>query len=158
MNILQSVSENSNILQVICSLCMLLVTILYVVFTWKQSKYTKQTFLESIKQTKEERQPYIIPTIERVSGAAFATSTYVRVQLNFHCRMENVGDSTAVSIYAFLYAKMQHTQGKQLVYAHLIPQYNYSSSVGKATDEDIHFETSQFRDIIEDLEIAYSKI
>ena len=148
MSILQWISENSNIIQVICSLCMLLVTILYVVFTWKQSKYTKESMLEAIKQAKEDRQPYIIPTIEHVSGAALATSINLRIQLNFHYRLENVGDSTAVSIYAFLYAKMQHTQEKNLVYAHLIPQYNYSIGVGRVVEGNIHFETSQFRDIV----------
>jgi hypothetical protein len=71
--------------------------------------------------------------------------------------MENVGDSTAVSIYAFLYAKIQHTQEKKLVYAHLIPQYNYSIGVGRAVEGNIHFETSQFRDIVEDLEISHAK-
>ena len=144
-------------IQVICSLCMLLVTILYVVFTWKQSKYTKQAFLESVRQTKEDRQPYIIPTIEKVSGVAFDTSDDIRVQLNFHCKMENVGDSAAVSIYALLYAKMQYQQDKKLVYAHLIPRYNYTIGVAKASEEDIHFETGQFRDIVEDLEISYVK-
>lgn len=157
MNIIQWIIDNDNIIQVIFSLCMLLVTIFYVVFTWIQSKYTKQAFLEAVKQAREERQPYIIPTIERVSGVAFAATNYLRAQLNFHCRMENVGDSTAVSIYAFLYAKIQHTQEKKLVYAHLIPQYNYSIGVGKAAEEDIHFETSQFRDIVEDLEISHAK-
>lgn len=157
MNIIQWIIDNDNIIQVICSLCMLLVTILYVVFTWIQSKYTKHAFLEAVKQAKEDRQPYIIPTLEHVSGVAFDTSNSLRVQLNFHCKMENVGDSTAVSIYAFLYAKMQHTQEKKMVYAHLIPKYNYSIGVGGGVEEDIHFETSQFRDIVEDLEISRAK-
>ena len=157
MSILSCICENANMIQVICSFCMLIVTILYVVFTWKQAKYTKQAFLESVKQTKEDRQPYIIPTIENVSGVAFETSDDIRVQLNFHCKMENVGDSSAVSIYALLYAKMQYQQDKKLVYAHLIPRYNYTIGVAKTAEEDIHFETSQFRDIIEDLEISHVK-
>lgn len=156
MNILQFIGENNNIIEVICSLCMLLITILYVVFTWKQSKYTKQAFLEAVKQTREGRQPCIIPTIERVSGAAFATSNSTRVQLNFHCKLVNDGDSAAVSVCAFLYAKMQYTQEKKMVYAHLIPEHNYSICVGKTVDSDIHFETSQFRDIVEDLEIRHA--
>lgn len=157
MCVLQYISENANLIQVICSLCMLLVTILYVVFTRQQLKYTEQAFLESIKQTKEDRQPYIIPSIEKVSGVAFDTSDHIRVQLNFHCKMKNVGDSSAVSIYTLLYAKMQHQQEKKIVYAHLIPKYNYSIGVEKEAEENIHFETSQFRDIVEDLEISHAK-
>lgn len=157
MCVLQYISENANLIQVICSLCMLLVTILYVVFTRQQLKYTEQAFLESIKQTKEDRQPYIIPSIEKVSGVAFDASDYVRVQLTFHCKMKNVGDSSAVSIYTLLYAKMRHQQEKKIVYAHLIPEYDYSIGVGKIEEADIHFETSQFRDIVEDLEISHAK-
>ena len=157
MNILRYICENANLIQVICSLCMLLVTILYVVFTWKLAKYSQQAFMESVKQTKEDRQPYIVPTIEKVSGVAFDTSDYIRIQLNFHCRLENVGDSSAVSIYSLLYAKMQYRQESKLVYSHLIPRYNYTIGVAKVVEEDIHFETSQFRDIVEDLEISHAK-
>ena len=42
MNILQTVSENSNIIQVICSLCMLLVTVLYVAFTKSRIFFLKK--------------------------------------------------------------------------------------------------------------------
>lgn len=80
MSILSCINENANLIQIVCSVCMLLITILYVVFTWKQSKYTKQAFLESVKQSKEDRQPFIIPTIDNVSGVAFDTSDEVRVQ------------------------------------------------------------------------------
>ena len=157
MNILRYICENASLIQVICSLCMLVVTILYVVFTWKLAKYSRQAFLESVKQTKEDRQPYIIPTVEKVSGVAFDTSSHIRIQLNFHCKLENVGDSSAVSIYTLLYARMQYQQEKKLVYAHLMPRYNYSIGVAKTVEEDIHFETSQFRDIVEDLEISHAK-
>ena len=157
MSILRYISENANLMQVICSFCMLLVTILYVVFTRKQLKYTEQAFFESIQQAREDRQPCIIPSIEKVSGVAFDTSKHIRVQLNFHCKMKNVGDSSAVSIYALLYAKMRHLQEQKMVYAHLIPTYNYSIGVEKAEEVDIHFETSQFRDIVEDLEISHAK-
>lgn len=92
---------------------MLLVTAVYVILTWRQAKYTKQTFLESVKQTKEERQPYIIPTINEVTGVAFDTSKAMRVQLSFHCKLENVGDSSAVSVYTTLYAKMKYQPEKR---------------------------------------------
>lgn len=156
--IVDFISNNEELVQLTCSLCMLIVTIVYVVMTWKQAKYTKQSFLESVKQTREDRQPYIIPTINKVSGIAFDTSTSIRVQLSFQCNIENVGDSSAVSVYTFLYARMKSQKdSKSLVYAHLIPVYHYSIGVGKQESDDIHFETEQFRDIVEDLEISHVK-
>lgn len=125
-------------------------TFITIAITLKQNR-------ETAKQVRAGRQPCIIPTIEGVSGAAFATSNSLRVQLNFHCRLENDGDSTAVSVCAFLYAKMQYTQEKRLVYAYLIPKCKYSIAVGKVVENDIHFETDQFRDIVEDLEICHAK-
>ena len=145
--------DNSTLIQLICTLCMLLVTILYVVFTWKQSKYTKQAFLESIKQSREEKQPYIVPTIGKVHGVAFDASEYLRIQLSFNYSLENVGDSSAASVYTLLYAKMQYASEPKMVYAHLIPNYNYSIGFGKKVKDTIHFETEAFRDIVEDLEI-----
>ena len=156
-SVLDFISNNGELVQLICSLCMLIVTIVYVVMTWKQAKYTKQSFLESVKQTREDRQPYIIPTIDEVSGVAFDTSSSIRVQLSFKCNIENVGDSSAVSVYMFLYARMKSQVERSLVYAHLIPVYHYSIGVGKSEADFIHFETEQFRDIIEDLEISYVK-
>lgn len=144
-------------IQMICSVCMLLVTILYVFFTWLQSKYTKQAFLESIKQSKEDRQPYIVPTIGHVSGVAFDTSSDLRIQLGFEYVLENVGDSAAVSVYTMLYAKMRHSNIPKLLYAHLIPHYNYSIRQGNNVKDSIHFETKEFRDIVEDLEISHVK-
>lgn len=154
---MECIQNYAPMIQLICSVCMLLITILYVVFTWLQSKYTKQAFLESIKQSREDRQPYIVPTIGRVSGVAFNTSSDLRIQLSFEYVLENVGDSAAVSVYTLLYAKMQHSNTLKLVYAHLIPNYNYSIRHGNKVKDSIHFETKEFRDIVEDLEISNVK-
>ena len=80
---MEYIQNHAIMIQLICTVCMLLVTILYVVFTWIQSKYTKQAFVESIRQSKEDRQPYIVPTIGHVSGVAFDTSSDLRIQLSF---------------------------------------------------------------------------
>lgn len=150
-------NEYSSLIQVICSFCILLVTILYVWFTWKQTQYTKESFLESIKKSKEDRQPYLVPSIKTVKGGAFGTDEYIRIQLNFKYLLENVGDSSAVSVYTLLYARLKNQTTSRLLYAHLIPHYNYSIGVGKRVIDRIHFETKQFRDLVEDLCISYVK-
>lgn len=149
--------RHAAILGLISSFCMLLVTSIYAVITWWHAKYSKQTLLESIKQNREERQPYLVPTIIKVSGGAFDTSTYTRVQLSFEYKLENVGDSAAVTIYTLLYAKMEYQTGKKLVYAHLMPNYEHSLKVGQESKNRLHFETDEFRDIVEDLEISHVK-
>lgn len=148
---------HAGLISLISSVCMLLVTSIYVVITWWQAKYTKQTFLESIKQSKEEKQPYIVPTIESVSGSAFDASTYLRIQFSFYYTLENVGDSSAVTLYTFLYARLQYRKDSNLMYAHLMPEYLHSLSVGQKVEQMLHFETTEFRDIVEDIEICHAK-
>ena len=156
-SIIAFLEDHVALLSLVSSFCMLIVTSIYACITWWQTKYTKKTLIESIRQYREERQPYIVPTIENVQGTAFDTSKYTRVQLSFKYKLENVGDSAAVTIYTFLYAKMEYEMDHKLVYAHLLPHYEHSLKCGQIKRNRLHFETDAFRDIIEDLEISYTK-
>lgn len=149
--------EHSNLIGLCSSICMLFVTTIYAVITWWNAKNSKKILFETIKQNREERQPYIVPTIGDVKGSSFDTSTSMRIQLNFNYKLENVGDSSAVTIYTMLYARMEYQSDHKLVYAHLMPNYKHSLKVGQTTKEMLHFETDEFREIIEDLEISYAK-
>ncbi len=148
--------NHAGVLGLISSFLMLLVTAIYAYITWWQARYSKKTLLESIKQNREERQPYIVPTIVRVGGCSFETSANTRLQLSFEYKLENVGDSAAVTIYTLLYAKMEY-QADKLVYAHLLPNYEHSLKIGQEIEDRLHFETEEFRDIVEDLEISSTK-
>ena len=156
-DLLSFMEEHANIIGLVSSLCMLLVTTIYAIITWWQARYTKRTLLESIKQNKEDRQPYIVPEINDVNGGAFDTSSYLRIQFSFKYKLKNVGDSSAVTVYTFLYARMESQAEHKLVYAHLIPNYNHSLTVGAEISSCLHFETREFRDIVEDLEICHAK-
>ena len=149
--------DHNVLLSLLSSFLMLMVTAIYAGITWWQAKNSKKTLLESIKQNREERQPYVIPTIKEVRGGAFDTSSYTRIQLNFDYELENIGDSAAVTVNTFLYARMEYQTDHKLVYAHLMPNYEHSLKVGQKIEGRIHFETSEFREIIEDLEICYAK-
>lgn len=157
LTVIDFLEEHANIIGLISSICMLLVTIIYAIITWWQARYTKRTFVETIKQNREERQPYIVPTIRKVSGVAFDTSTYLRIQFTFNYKLENVGDSSAVTLYTMIYAKMESQSDHKLVYGHLMPNYKHALKVGEETEERLHFETNETRDIVEDLEICHAK-
>ena len=45
---LSFMEENANLIGVVSSLCMLLVTAIYAIITWWQARYTKRTLVESI--------------------------------------------------------------------------------------------------------------
>lgn len=63
--------DHNVLLSLLSSFLMLMVTAIYAGITWWQAKNSKKTLLESIKQNREERQPYVIPTIKEVRGGAF---------------------------------------------------------------------------------------
>lgn len=155
--ILEYMEGHAGVLGLISSICMLIVTTVYAIIMWWQARYTKQTLMESIRQSREEKQPYVVPKIDSVTGGAFDTTKYIRVQLHFHYSLENVGDSSAVTLYTFLYAKLQYRPDDKMVYAHLMPEYIHSLRVGQKEEDILHFETNEFRDIIEDLEICSVK-
>lgn len=157
MDILQFIEVNTQVLTFLTSLFMLVITVIYVYFTAKQTSISVNALQESVKQFKEAKQPCIIPYIKKVSGCAFDTTKYLRIQLGFDFQLTNVGDSPAISIYSIALMRMRHSSGEKEVCAHLMPKYIHSLSIQETKDNQLHFETAEFRDIMEDLEISYVK-
>ena len=155
--VFEYVESHAGLLSTISSLCMLIVTAIYAVITWWQVRYSKQAVIESAKHNKEEKQPFIVPVISSISGSAFDTSSYLRVQLQYNFTLENVGDSPAVTVYTFLYVKLQNADSENVLYSHLMPAYLHSLSIGKQQECSLHLETTEFRSLISDLEICYTK-
>ena len=157
MRIISFLESHADLVGLISSTSLLIITAIYVIITWWQAHYTKKTLLESIKQNREEKQPYIVQTINKATGCAFDTGEYIRIQFQFNFALENVGDSSAVSAYTFLYALKQSPTEQKVIYAHLMPCYHHALLVGKKIKANLHFETDEFREIIEDLEINHAK-
>ena len=155
--VFEFVESHAGLLSTISSVCMLIVTAIYAVITWWQVRYSKQAVIESAKHNKEEKQPFIVPVISSISGSAFDTSSYLRVQLQYDFTLENVGDSPAVTVYTFLYVKLQNADSENVLYSHLMPAYLHSLSIGKQQKCSLHLETTEFRSLISDLEICYTK-
>ena len=155
--IFEFIERHAGLLSAISSVCMLIVTAIYAVITWWQVRYSKQAVIESVKHNKEEKQPFVVPVISSVSGSAFDTSRYLRIQLNFRFTLENVGDSPAVTVYTFLYVKLQNADSENVLYSHLMPAYLHSLSIGNQQECSLHLETTEFRSLISDLEICYTK-
>lgn len=157
MDILQFVVENTAVLTFLTSLLMLIITVIYVYYTAKQASISVNALQESVKQFKESKQPCIIPYIKKVNGYAFDTSEYLRIQFGFDYQLTNVGDSPAISIYSIALMRMRHSSEGKEVCAHLMPNYIHSLSIQETKDDNLHFETAELRDIMEDLEISHVK-
>lgn len=157
MTFLDFLNAYSSALTFLTSLLMLIVTAIYVYFTGKQVKSSNQAIQESIKQFKESKQPCLVPEIKDVNGIAFDVTKYLRIQFGFKYTLTNVGDSPALSVYTIARMQTQYSTPVKNVVAHLMPNYQHAISVQETKDEHLHFETSEFRDILEDVEISHVK-
>lgn len=150
-------NDYADLLSLFSSLLMLIVTAIYVYFTKKQAKSANDSFIESIKQFRESKQPCLIPVVKDVSGIAFDTSTDLRIQFSFNYELENIGDSPALAVNTIAKMKLKYSSKESEVVAHLMPNYCHFVSVNSKVKSRFHFETSEFRSILEDIQISSVK-
>lgn len=157
MNIIHFLETHSGLMSLFCSFLMLIVTIIYVYYTWRQAMHSNDALKESIKQFKESKQPCLIPVVKKVRGLAFNASEYLRIQFSFEYDIVNVGDSPALSVHTIATMKLKYAKDCKEVMAHLMPNYKHSIGAQETIGSCFHFETSEFRDILEDVEISRVK-
>ncbi len=156
MDKIEILNQYANLLSFISSLFMLIVTAVYVHFTKKQAKSASDSFFESITQFRESKQPCLIPTVKNVSGIAFNTSDDLRIQFTFNYELENIGDSPALAVNTIATIKLKYSKEAEVV-AHLMPNYRHFVQVRSKVESNFHFETNEFRSILEDIQISCVK-
>lgn len=156
MEKIEFLNQYANLLSFFSSLLMLIVTAVYVYFTRRQAKSASDSFFESITQFRESKQPCLIPTVKSVSGSAFDTSTDIRIQFSFDYELENIGDSPALSVYTIAKMHLKYSKDSEVV-AHLMPKYKHFVQVQSKEASNFHFETNEFRSILEDIQISSVK-
>lgn len=156
MDIIEILNQYANLLSFFSSLLMLIVTAVYVYFTKRQATSASDSFFESITQFRESKQPCLIPTVKSVSGIAFDTSTDIRIQFTFNYELENIGDSPALSVNTIAKMHLKYSKESEVV-AHLMPKYKHFVQVQSKEASSFHFETNEFRSILEDIQISSVK-
>lgn len=163
MEILQYIHYiNSNlagVLSVVVAIITALITLVYVVFTYKQMKATQNATETAIKQIQLNNQPCIIAEILQTYGSKCFSET--RRQLKIELELENVGDSPALSIYTFAYLELQHIKHvkneSNIVNMDFLPDFTKCIKVGEKSKASVRFETFEINMLVEDLRINYEK-
>lgn len=154
-------NDYADVLSLLASLIMVIVTIIYVVHTHRQVYYARQSAELVGKQIKIDKQPCVVPNVVDSFGSAFDTSSYVRKQLGFDVKLKNVGDSPAINIYTFADIELQFTHdaegNKKRLSAALLPSFTQALSAEGETDVNILFETSEINALIWELGISLEK-
>lgn len=160
MELLQYINTNlSGVLGVVVAIITALITLVYVVFTYKQMKTAQNATETAIKQLQLNNQPCIIAEISQTYGSKCFSET--RRQLNIHIQLENVGDSPALTVYTFAHLELQHIKhaqnGSSTVNMDYLPDFIKCIKMGEQAKASVRFETFEINMLVEDLRINHEK-
>ena len=145
-------SDYAGVLSLLSSLVMVIVTIIYVRHTKRQAYYAKESAELVAKQIKTDKQPCVVPLVIDSYGSAWDASDYTRIQLGFTIKLKNVGNSPAINVYTLADFELQFIKdsegNKKMLPASLLPGFIQALSAGDEVDIDIHFETSEIKELV----------
>ena len=145
-------SDYAEVLSLLSSLVMVIVTIIYVRHTKRQAYYAKESAELVAKQIKTDKQPCVVPLVIDSYGSAWDASDYTRIQLGFTIKLKNVGNSPAINVYTLADFELQFIKdsdgNKKLLPAALLPGFIQALSAEEETEINIHFETAEIKELI----------
>ena len=153
---LNAVNEYAGVLSVAVSFITAAITLIYVIFTYKQMKATQDTLKASLKQIKVDKQPCIVYKEIKTEG----TNCFYkkRRQLHVNLKLQNIGDAPAMSIYVFSHLELQYSE-ETLRYVNMeyLPDFVPFLKVGSKVDVSTRYETNEINLLLEDLSVASAK-
>lgn len=161
MEMLQYINNNfSGILSAVVSGITAIITLIYVVFTYKQMKATQESAQIASKQIRISNQPcVVIDSINTYGSECFNESG--RRQLHIELQLENIGDSPALEVYTLSYLELQHTKnvrnGSDMVSMDFYPDYLKYLKPNTQGIARVRYETDEINMLVEDLRYSYEK-
>lgn len=166
----------ANVLGFGTSLLTAMVTIIYVTFTYRQTKASEKTVIlaeqsssfsqqaatanqqmvESMhKQLKQANHPCIIPRITATHGSKCFYKDRRQLLINFE--ISNIGNGPALGIYAFAWFKLKYIKyhDNDLVPMFYLPDYVPSLAIGEKAECSLRFENEEIDVLVEDLNQEY---
>ena len=161
MDILQFINTYlSGILSVLVSAITAVITLIYVIFTYKQMKASQKSVEQTSEQMKINNQPCVVADISQTHGSACFTESGRR-QLHIELEIENIGDSPALEIYALSHMELQHTKnvtdGSNIVDMDYYPDYLRYVKSNERQTISVRYETDEINMLVEDLRYRHEK-
>ena len=161
MEIIQFINTNlSGILSVVVSGITAVITLIYVVFTYKQMRATQKSVELTLEQMKTSNQPCVAVEIADTNGSACFTESGRR-QLWIELKLENIGDSPALEVYVLSHMELQHTKnvsdGSNIVDMDYYPDYLKYIKPDATQTVDLRYETNEINMLVEDLRYCHEK-
>ena len=151
----------ANTITAIFTVALVLVTFVYVVLTYllvrttnRSVEISEKVLYQSEKQHFLSRVPLLVIESIEVKGSRYFGKR--RRQLTVNCRIRNIGDSPAVTVYTRtnLSFKFVEFEWKDELF-----EYSFIGSLkaGEEKPAGMHFETKKIEKMLEDLSIEYTK-
>lgn len=139
-------NDYAAVLSTIFSLLLVIVTLIYVMLTYRQVQQLE-------KEHKISVVPTLIPEIIETTGSAYFAD---RRQLCVKLKIQNIGDGPALRIYSRMKIKYNNVDFKD--YDELY-EYSYLGSLAPMKEDELemHFETKKIEKMMEDLSIQHAK-
>lgn len=107
-SILKDLNDNySSLLSTISSFLILIVTIIYVIFTFKLVIISQKTINNQIDFFEKSKVPLVIIQFNKNEGSKL--TNYNRRFLNFNILLKNIGDTSCLEIYGKLYLILKYS-------------------------------------------------
>lgn len=153
---LEIINHYSGVLSVVVSSITAIVTLIYVVFTYNQMKAAKDGLKMSAKQIRTEKQPCIVYNEIYAQGTECFWKE--RRQLHIELKLENIGDSPAMSIYVFSHFKLQYANDpSDVVNMYYLPDFIPFLKVDSSVNASTRYEQNEIYRLLEDLSISHAK-
>lgn len=155
-NILHFANTYSGVLSVAISSITAIITLIYVLFTYRQMRAAQDALKMSAKQLKVDKQPCIVYKEIETSGSNCFYKT--RRQLHISMKLQNIGDAPALSIYVFSHLKLQYSEkALQIVNMEYLPDFIPFLEVNSKIDVSTRYETYEINMLLEDLTVSSAK-
>ena len=149
--LLKSINNDySAVLSAIFSLLLLIITLIYVMLTYRQVQQLEKSHKISVI-------PTLVPDIVEAKGTEyFGDEKFRRRQLGVKCKVQNIGDGPALRIYSKIRFKYNYIDFKD--YDELF-EYSYLGYLASMEENELemHFETIKIEKMIEDFSIKHAK-
>lgn len=133
------------------------ITLIYVIFTYKQMKFTEKSVNVMKNQLSLQEQPCVLPSI--VKGSSDAALDTGRRWLTMEFNLKNIGLSPAISVFSVCYFKLKYTSNNDSDIVPMSSPIVYLPSLAANEDKTISldFENKEIKYLLDDLEVCHFK-
>lgn len=158
LEILKTINNDyATVLTMLISFITGAITLAYVIFTYKQMKFTEKSVNVMKNQLSLQEQPCVLPSI--IKGSSDAALDNGRRWLKIEFNLKNIGLSPAISVFSVCYLKLKYTSNNGCNIVPMSSAIEYLPSLAATEEKTLYlsFENKEIKCLLDDLEVCHFK-